>query len=132
MGRRRRKTAGWHCTFQLCTFNLIIRFYSRQLCVQSGDEQAPQNSALTVSGERLGREHLRISSELVGQHDGFGNNLHGFALLANRKLDVPCLVIRFDHWRRGFRFPQGICVLGIPSQWERPTKVMPITVNRMR
>jgi hypothetical protein len=45
---------------------------------------------------------------------------------------LPCLVIRFDHWRRGFRFPQGICVLGIPSQWERPTKVMPITVNRMR
>jgi len=34
----------------------------------------------------------------------------------NRTLDVPCLVIRFDHWRRGFRFPQGICVLGIPSQ----------------
>ena len=82
MGRRRRKTAGWHCTFQLCTFNIIIRLYSRQLRVQSGDEQAPQNRALTVSAERLGREHLRISSDLVAQHDGFGNNLHGFALLA--------------------------------------------------
>src|ERR1700756_2450246 len=38
----------------------------------------------------------------------------------NRTLDVPCLVICVDHGRRGFRFPQGICVLGtLPSPLPR-------------
>jgi len=29
----------------------------------------------------------------------------------NRALHVPHLALRFDHWRRGFRVPQGVCVL---------------------
>ena len=29
----------------------------------------------------------------------------------NRTLDVPHLALRFDHRRRGFRVPQGVCVL---------------------
>jgi hypothetical protein len=39
------------------------------------------------------------------------------------------LVIRFDHWRRGFRFPQGIRVLGIPSQ-SNPQKEQQIYGDR--
>ena len=32
---------------------------------------------------------------------------------ANRTLDIPYLAVRFDHRRRGFRLPQGVCVLDL-------------------
>jgi hypothetical protein len=58
-----RSTSSHHHTILFSA--TAIRFYSQQLRVQSGAEQALQNRALTVSAERLGREHLRISSDLV-------------------------------------------------------------------
>ena len=31
----------------------------------------------------------------------------------NRALDVPCLAVRFDYGRGGFRLPQGVCILDL-------------------